>query len=61
MPLRHVRRPSLSGIAYASGVSSEGRGERYGSQDSVKIVSVRLSQRLAFGVVLIPGWTRGVE
>jgi len=43
------------GIAYASGTSSKGRGELYGSEDSVKIVSMHSSKGLEFGLVLIPG------
>lgn len=44
-----------AGIAYASGASSKGRGELYGSEDSVKIVSMHSSKGLEFGLVLIPG------
>ncbi|KRW66102.1 DNA helicase II [Pseudomonas sp. TTU2014-105ASC] len=44
-----------AGIAYASGTSSKGRGELYGSEDSVKIVSMHSSKGLEFGLVLIPG------
>ncbi len=44
-----------AGIAYASGTSSKGRGELYGSDDSVKIVSMHSSKGLEFGLVLIPG------
>jgi hypothetical protein len=46
---------SQAGIAYASGNSSKGRGELYGSEDSVKIVSMHSSKGLEFGLVLIPG------
>lgn len=44
-----------AGIAYASGTSSKGRGELYGSEDSIKIVSMHSSKGLEFGLVLIPG------
>ncbi|MCQ4286371.1 NERD domain-containing protein [Pseudomonas stutzeri] len=44
-----------AGIAYASGTSSKGRGELYGSEDSVKIVSMHSSKGLEFGLVLVPG------
>lgn len=42
-----------AGIAYASGTHSQGR-QFYGSEDSVKIVSMHSSKGLEFGLVLIP-------
>ncbi|MCQ4257843.1 3'-5' exonuclease [Stutzerimonas stutzeri] len=44
-----------AGIAYASGTSAIGRGELYGSEDSVKLVGMHYSKGLEFGLVLIPG------
>jgi superfamily I DNA/RNA helicase len=44
-----------AGIAYASGANSKARSELYGSEDSVKIVSMHSSKGLEFGLVLIPG------
>ncbi len=44
-----------AGIPYASGLSAKGRGELYGPEDSVKLVSMHSSKGLEFGLVLIPG------
>jgi superfamily I DNA/RNA helicase len=44
-----------AGIVYASGANSKARSELYGSEDSVKIVSMHSSKGLEFGLVLIPG------
>lgn len=49
------RAQTQAGITYASGTSSKGRGKLYGSEDSVKIVSMHSSKGLEFGLVLIPG------
>ncbi|SDT23353.1 3'-5' exonuclease [Pseudomonas oryzae] len=43
------------GIPSASGLSSQGKGNLYGDQDSVKVVSMHSSKGLEFGLVLIPG------
>lgn len=43
-----------AGIPYASGLSAKDRGALYGSEDSVKIVSMHSSKGLEFGLVLIP-------
>lgn len=51
---RIERALSQAGISFASGQSSAGRGALYGSEDSVKIVSMHSSKGLEFGVVLIP-------
>lgn len=43
-----------AGIAYSSGLSTKGRGNLYGEEDTVKVVSMHSSKGLEFGLVLIP-------
>ena len=44
-----------AGIPFASGLTREGRDELYGSEESVKIVSMHSSKGLEFGLVILPG------
>lgn len=43
------------GIPFSSGLSTKGRGQLYGAEDTVKVVSMHSSKGLEFGLVLIPG------
>lgn len=51
---RIERASSEAGIAFASGESAKCRCTLYGSEESVKIVSMHSSKGLEFGLVLIP-------
>ncbi|WP_228533988.1 hypothetical protein [Pseudomonas sp. UFMG81] len=52
---QHIERAlSEAGIAFASGESAKCGGTLYGSEESVKIVSMHSSKGLEFGLVLIP-------
>ena len=51
---RIERALSEAGIAFASGESAKCGGTLYGSEESVKIVSMHSSKGLEFGLVLIP-------
>ena len=56
---KHASRMELAlaeaGIPYTSASSTKGRKQLYGSEDTVKIVSMHSSKGLEFGLVLIPG------